>query len=311
MLAASIMWGAMSPISKYVMSAGIVGSIVVTDVRIFGAALLFWLFSMFTGSEKVDRKDFPKLFAAAMFAIVLNQGVFITGVSMTSPVDASIFTTSLPIVTMILAAFFLKEPITPKKAFGVLLGMSGALLLVFGNRLLPGASAAASSSGGSSIAGDLLCLLAECSYAIYLVLFKGLITKYSPVTLMKWMFTFSAAVMFPFTIKRFAAVSWESVPFEQFAGLGFILFCGTFLCYQLVPIGQKTLRPTLVAMYNYVQPVVAALVAVIWGMDSFNLIKLAAVALVFAGVLLVNGSKSRADVEKELAGKTASGAVRG
>ena len=151
MLAASTMWGAMAPVSKYVMSAGLIGSIVVTDVRIFGAAVLFWVFSLFTGGEKVDRKDYLKMFFAGLFAIVLNQGVYITGVSMTSPVDASIITTSLPIVTMIFAAIWLKEPITVMKAGGVLLGLGGALLLVFGNRLMPGAARMRSISSYSKI----------------------------------------------------------------------------------------------------------------------------------------------------------------
>lgn len=299
MLAASVMWGAMAPVSKFVMSAGLVGSIAVTDVRIFGAAVLFWLFSPFTKQEKVDRKDYLKIFFAALFAIILNQGVYITGVSMTSPVDASIITTSLPIVTMILAAFFLGEPITSRKAAGVFLGMAGAILLVFGNRLMPGSGTAVQPAASSNVWGDLLCLLAQCSYATYLVLFKDLIARYSPVTFMKWMFTFASAVMFPFTIVKFLSQPWAAVPPEQYAGLGFILVCGTFLCYLLVPVGQKTLRPTIVAMYNYVQPVVATFIAVIWGMDEFNIIKLFAVILVFTGVLLVNRSKSRAELDRE------------
>ena len=300
MLAASVMWGAMAPVSKYVMSAGLVGSIVVTDVRIFGAAVLFWIFSLFAGSEKVRKKDYLKLFFAGLFAIVCNQGVYITGVSMTSPVDASIITTSLPIVTMIFAALWLKEPVTLMKAGGVALGLGGALLLVFGNRLVPGAAQAAHSAAASSnVFGDLLCLLAQCSYAVYLVLFKDLISRYSPVTLMKWMFTFASAVMLPLSVGKFISAPWGEVPLDQFAGLGFILFCGTFLCYLLVPVGQKNLRPTLVAMYNYVQPIVATTVAIFWGMDSFNILKVIAVVLVFSGVLLVNRSKSRADVLKE------------
>ena len=63
-------------------------------------------------------------------------------------------------------------------------------------------------------------------------------------------------------------------------------------------VGQKALRPTVAGMYNYVQPVVACLVAVAWGMDSFNLAKLAAVALIFGGVYLVTASRSRADMEQ-------------
>ena len=116
---------------------------------------------------------------------------------------------------------------------------------------------------------------------------------------MKWMFTFASAVMLPLSVGKFISAPWGEVPLDQLAGLGFILFCGTFLCYLLVPVGQKNLRPTLVAMYNYVQPIVATTIAVIWGMDSFNILKVIAVVLVFSGVLLVNRSKSRADVLKE------------
>lgn len=293
MLGANMMWGMMAPVSKAVMSAGLVSSLIVVDVRILGAAVLFWILSLFTKNEKMDRKDYIKLFFAGMFSSLLNQGVFITGISMTSPVDASIITTSLPIVTMLFAAIYLKEPITSKKAGGVMLGACGALLLVFGNYLIPGTSAALHSGQSSSLKGDLLCLLAQCSYAVYLVLFQGLIRKYSPVTLMKWMFTFASVILLPISVREIASTDWASLPFEQYAGLGYILFFGTFLCYLIIPLGQRSLRPTLVAMYNYVQPIVASAAAIIWGMDSFNILKVLAVVLIFSGVFLVNRSKAR------------------
>ena len=140
MLAASVMWGLMAPVSKAAMNSDAVSAMLVADVRAFGAAILFWILSLFTKQEKVDKRDYVKFFFAGMFAILLNQCVYVTGVSMTSPVDASIITTTLPIVTMIFAAIFIKEPITGRKAGGVLLGACGALLLVFGNRLMPGAA---------------------------------------------------------------------------------------------------------------------------------------------------------------------------
>lgn len=295
MLAASVMWGLMAPVSKHVMSGGLVVPLVVTDVRIYGAAVLFWIASIFTKKEKIERKDYLRLFFAGMFAIIFNQGVFITGVSMTSPVDASVITTSLPIVAMLISAVYLKEPITGKKAGGVALGAAGALLLVFGNRLLPGLSHTVTETAGrsSDLTGDLLCFAAQCSYAVYLVIFKDLICKYSPVTLMKWMFTFASMVMIPFTIDDFVSTSWNSVPLDQYLSLAFVMLGGTFFCYLLVPIGQKALRPTLVAMYNYVQPVVSTFAAILWGMDSFNILKLLSVILIFSGVFLVNKSKAR------------------
>ena len=294
MLAASIMWGMMAPVSKAAMNSDTVSSLLVADVRIFGAAILFWIFSLFTKGEKIARKsDYIRFFFAGLFAILLNQGVYVTGVSMTSPVDASIITTTLPIVTMIFAAIFIKEPVTGKKAGGVLLGACGALLLVFGNCLIPGASSTASAGQSSNLFGDLLCFFAQCSYAIYLVIFRDLIKRYSPVTIMKWMFTFSSVILLPVSARSLALTGWDSISFTEYAELAYVLIFGTFLCYLIVPVGQRYLRPTLVAMYNYVQPVVATAVAIIWGMDTFNIMKVVAVVLIFSGVFLVNSSKAR------------------
>lgn len=294
MLAASVMWGLMAPVSKAAMNSDAVSAMLVADVRAFGAAILFWILSLFTKKEKVDKRDYVKFFFAGMFAILLNQCVYVTGVSMTSPVDASIITTTLPIVTMIFAAIFIKEPITGRKAGGVLLGACGALLLVFGNRLMPGAAESVGQTAHlSNLFGDLLCFLAQCSYAVYLVIFRDLIKKYSPITLMKWMFTFASIVMIPVSARSLALTGWSSISFMEYAELAYVLVFGTFLCYLVVPVGQRYLRPTLVSMYNYVQPIVATIVAIIWGMDSFNILKVLAVVLIFSGVFLVNKSKAR------------------
>ena len=224
MLGASVMWGLMAPISKAAMNSDAVSAMLVADVRIFGAAILFWIFSLFTKGEKITHKsDYIRFFFAGLFAIILNQCVYVTGVSMTSPVDASIITTTLPIVTMIFAAIFIKEPITGRKAGGVLLGACGALLLVFGNRLLPGAAPAAAAGHSSSLTGDLLCFLAQCSYAVYLVIFRDLIKRYSAVTLMKWMFTFASVIMIPVSARSLALTGWSSISLTEYAELAYCI----------------------------------------------------------------------------------------
>lgn len=285
LLGSNVMWGVMAPISKFVLAGGIVTSMALVDIRIFGGTILFWIASLFIKSEKVDRKDYIKLFGAGFFSTAFNQICFIKGVSLTSPVDASICTSTLPIWTMILAALFLKEPVTGKKASGVLLGLSGALLLVF----FGGGHKAA---GNSNIWGDLLCLLSQVSYSVYLVFFQDVIKKYSPVTLMKWKYTFGALILLPVMLSSFFTVQWDTLPSNQWSALAYILLFGTFLSYLIVPIGQKHLRPTVVAMYNYLQPVTAAAVAILWGLDSFNIVKLIAVVLIFSGVMLVNRSRA-------------------
>lgn len=285
LLGSNLLWGIMAPVSKFVLAGGVVSSIALTDIRILGGTLLFWLTSLFLKKEKVDKGDYIRLFGAGLFSTALNQIAFIKGVSLTSPVNASICTSTLPIWTMIMAALFLKEPLTGKKAGGVFLGLSGALLLIFfsENKV---------STGSSSIAGDLLCLLSQISYGVYLVFFQDVIRKYSPVTLMKWKYTFGALVLMPFTFSGLFGVEWNTMPSQQWAGLAYVLFCGTFLSYMIVPIGQKHLRPTLVAMYNYIQPIAATVIAIALGQDSFNLIKILAVILIFSGVMMVNRSRA-------------------
>ena len=110
---------------------------------------------------------------------------------------------------------------------------------------------------------------------------------------MKWMFTFASVIMIPVSARSLALTGWGSISFTEYAELAYVLVFGTFLCYLIVPVGQKFLRPTLVAMYNYVQPVVATIAAIVWGMDSFNILKVVAVVLIFSGVFLVNRSKAR------------------
>ena len=157
MFGANAMWGLMSPVSKLIMSSGAVAPIVMTDLRVGGAMILFWIASFFQKPEHVNHKDLVSLFFASLFAIVFNQGCFIFGVSLTSPDDASIITTSMPLWAMVLAAYILKEPITGKKVLGIACGAGGALLLILGSRSGSGGSGAAS----TAIWGDLLVLLAQ------------------------------------------------------------------------------------------------------------------------------------------------------
>lgn len=108
MLGANIMWGLMSPVAKLVMSAGIVTPLIMTDFRIFGAALLFWVASLFCKSEHVPPRDLLLLAGAAMLGVLCNQGCFIFGVGFTSPGEASLITTTMPMWVMVLAWLILK-----------------------------------------------------------------------------------------------------------------------------------------------------------------------------------------------------------
>ena len=294
MLGACITFGLLAPVSKSMFGTGLVSAYALTMMRMGGGAVVFWIASLFTRREHVPPRDLLLFFFASLLGIVLNQGTYVLGVSKTSPIDASVVTTTTPIFVMIIAALYLREPITGKKILGVVVGAAGALLL-----LLSGAHLVSGRTGSGSVSGDLLCLFAQLSFATYFVVFKKLISRYSPVTLMKWMFLYATACCLPFGYSDLKAVGWAELGWTNYAQIAYVVLGATFLAYLLMPIGQKNLRPTVASSYNYVQPLVATLVAVSLGMDTFGWLKGVAVLLVFAGVYIVTISKSRAQLEAE------------
>lgn len=287
MIGANMMWGLMSPVAKLVMAAGVVTPLLMTDFRIFGAAVLFWITSLFTKKEHVAPRDLMLMAGAGMLGILCNQGCFIYGVRLTSPGEASIITTTMPMWVMVLAAIILKEPITMKKVGGIALGATGALILVM-NGTGNGAM-----KGDNPMLGDILVLTAQFSYALYLTFYKNFIRKYSLVTLMKWMFTFAAIVALPISVPALASADWGAIEPLHWLGVAYVVGGATFIAYVCIMVGQKNLRPTIVGMYNYVQPIVASCVGVVLGLDRFTPIKILAVVLIFSGVFLVTVSKAR------------------
>ncbi len=292
MFLACAFWGLMAPVGKDAMTHGLDGLTMVT-FRVVGGALLFWLTSLVVPKEHVPKKDVLMFAGAAVFGLVLNQCCYTIGLSITSPINASIVTTSMPIFAMILAALILKEPITSKKALGVLMGCSGALILIL-------TSAAHASDKVGDIRGDLLCLGAQFSFALYLSLFQPLIRRYTVFTINKWMFLWAAIMIVPFTFGHVEEVVSHAIPMKTWLEAGYVVFFGTYISYILTMIGQKTLRPTVVSVYNYVQPLVSVSVSVMTGIGVLKWSQALAVILVFSGVMLVTKSKSKKDMEKSV-----------
>ena len=288
--AAAIIWGLMSPVSKLVMQPGEVSSASLATFRLLGAAILFWLASAFVPGETIARKDRLTLFYASLFGIIFNQMAF-TG--FTSPADAAIITTITPVLTMILAAFVLREMITGKKIIGVCASAIGAILLVSGS-----GGRAAALPGDNNLLGDILCLASQCSVAVYFVFFKNLIGRYSPVTLMKWMFTYAAIACLPFTFRDVVSIRYSALPLQTWLGIAYVVAFATFVSYICLSFAQQRLKPTAVSMYNYCQPVIASSVAVLWGMDHFGWMKTLSVLLVFTGVLLVTRTGKKTAVQE-------------
>lgn len=241
----------------------------------------------------MSAKDLVTLFFGGLFGLVGTQLSFANALIYSSPVTITIIAAMTPVVVMLLAALVLKEPITLKKAAGVIAGCCGALLIILqstNNTMQPG-----------NLIGVMFCIINVISFAIYLVITRPISQRYSPVTLMKWMFLFSALLSLPFGYndllhtKAFTAAA----EFNVLLRLSYIVLIATGVAYLLIPMALKRIRPTTVSMYNNIQPMVASVIAIIIGQDTFTWDKPVAALLVFFGVYLVTQSKSKEDLQKE------------
>ena len=254
--------------------------------RSLGAAILFCLVSI-GKREKVESKDLIKIFGASMLGLFLTQMSFLVAIKMTTPMDTAVVASLTPIFTMFVAAIFIKEPITVKKVAGVVLSFCGVLYLIYNSVF------ASNGVASSSLLGIFLIVLNALFFSLYLGIFRPVIVKYSVVTFMKWMFTFSALIALPLDSIELFSLSYSDFSWKIILLVSGVVFFATFVAYLLVSYAQKQLRPTLVSMYSYVQPIVASCLSIYLGMDVLTWKKVVAALLVFVGVAIVNRSKSR------------------
>ena len=251
LLSAEIFWGLLAPIGKDAMLHG-VDNITLVSFRVTGAALLFWIASLFI-KERMPWRHVLFMAGAALLGVVFNQCLYTFGLSYTSPVNASI------------------------------------LIL----------SSAHSGGKTGNIWGDLMCMGAQLSFALYLTIYNPLIRRYNVVTVNKWMFTWSCVFILPFSGSHVALLPVDAIAAKTWAEVFYVVVFGTFLSYLLAVVGQRILRPTVVSVYNYVQPVVSVIVSVLTGLSIFTVPQGIAVIFIFSGVWLVIKSKSKRDMETQ------------
>jgi drug/metabolite transporter (DMT)-like permease len=251
--------------------------------RVIGALSLFWIIHSFN-YEKVEKKDLLLLAACGFFGVFANQLMFLYGLDNTTPINAGIIMTSNPILVLIASAIILKNKITLTKVGGIALGIGGALLLLLFKKDF--------SFGSETIKGDISIFFNAMSYGIYLVIAVPLMRKYSPITVIKWVFTFGFIFVFPFGVGPFTEIEWGSFSLKIWLEVGFVVIATTFFAYLLNIYGLKKLNPATVSTYIYLQPLLAAGFAIWAGKDSLDWIKIVAAILIFVGVYLVSKTKS-------------------
>ncbi len=277
---------------------------VLFSIRAIGASALFWLLSLFLPKEKMAPKDILMTALASVLGLFLPQYSFLVATTMTTSIDLSVLGTLPPIFTMIFAAIFLKEPITAKKAGGVFLSLAGVLMLIFNS------VSAHNGVEQTRPLGIALMLLNGVSFGAYLGIFRPLISRYSVVTFMKWMFLFSLLISLPFSAKGFVTTDFAAITPSVVREIAFLVIFATFVSYFLIPVAQKRIRPTVISLYTYLQPMIATVFSIIIGMDSLTWQKVVAIVLVFAGVAFVNRSKAAPQDAEALVSENSRGQVR-
>lgn len=278
-----LLYGFNYTFAKTVMNQGYIKPFGFVLLRVAGATLLFWLMSCFIPQQKIEKKDFFRLFLAAVFGVFVNMLLFLKGLEFTTPIHASTIMTITPIVILILSVFFLKEKITKLKIFGVIIGCAGALVLtLYGQSSRP---------ADNVPLGNLMIFLNAVSYSIYVIIIKKLTEKYNPLSFIKWLFLFGLILVLPFGFKELQSVQWQSfTPYITFSVV-FVVIGATFGTYLLNPLAISKLKASTVGIFIYLQPVIAGLFALTTGADVIDTIKIAAMLLIFLGVYFVSKKK--------------------
>ena len=252
-------------------------------LRSFGATLLFWIWSLFSAPhEKIDRADVWKIVLASFLGLFITQLSFLFAITQTTAIDASIMSTLSPIMTLVISAIVIKERITWGGIAGIALSLVGVFILIFN------CVSIRSGADSTSVWGILGMIINTVCFASYVGIFKPVIQKYSVVTFMKWMFLFSSVMALPFCFSAFGQSNLAAVPADVMWQTVYVVVAATFVAYFLIPIGQKRLKPVIVCMYTYVQPVIAMVIALLMQIDHLTPLKLIASLFVFGGVALVN-----------------------
>jgi len=285
LLGANIIYGVNHIVAKGVMPNKI-GPSAFVFLRILGAALLFWIIKAFI-KEKVEKKDFPLLILCGLLGVASNQMFFFHGLSLTSPIDASIIITAVPVMVLIFSTFLLKEKITLNKFLGIILGGIGAVILIwYGNR----------SVGTSSVLGNIFVLINACSYALYMVLVKPLMKKYNPITIISWAFLFGFLFMFPIGIQGILVTDFSAFTLNTYLTVAFVVLGTTFLAYLFNIYALSKVAPSVSGSYIYLQPVVSFIMVGIYAFalgyqeyaQDINLLKIVSCLMVVAGVYLIS-----------------------
>ncbi len=278
----NLIYGLNYVIAKGVMP-GYMAPRAVIFLRVSTVMVLFWIVNLAKGREKISKKDYLKILVLSVFGVAINQIMFFEGLNLTTPINSSIIMTATPILVLCFSAIILKSKITLIKLTGIISGCVGAILLILKNGEI--------SFNSATFTGNLFTFINASSFGLYLVLVKSITSKYSPITIMTWLFTFGFIIIQPFCLEPFLHTNFAMIPYDIWLSLFYIVIGATFFAYLLYNYALVNLSATATSSYIYLQPIIATIVALFLGKDFPGIVEYVSVFLIFAGVYLVSARK--------------------
>ncbi len=250
-------------------------------LRVSGALILFSIVSIFLKKEKIDKEDYWRFALCGVFGVSINQLLFFGGLNITTPINAAIIMIMTPILVMLLGSFMLKEKLHYFKVIGLTFGATGAGLIILG-------SSSGISFNSNTALGDLMILINATSYALYMILVKPLMKKYSTFFVITRVFLVGFIIVIPFGWREATEIQWHTFTPQIVGATLFVIIGTTFFAYLLNTYGLSKVSPSIVSFYIYLQPFLAAIFAIYFGTDTLKPLKIFAALLIFLGIYLVN-----------------------
>jgi drug/metabolite transporter (DMT)-like permease len=265
---------------KYLINNHFIQPFGLNFIRMFFTTLLLWMFYFLNPVKITVRKiHYKRFIICALLGIVINQLLFIKGLSMTFSIHASLLMLTTPIFITIIAAFILKEHLHKFKILGLLLGISGALVLIMARKN--------TGNGSNVIWGDIFVIINAICYSCYFILVKPLMKRYSAMSVIRVLFTIGTFIALPICWNEFTAIPWSHYTVLSTSILLLIVVGGTFFAYTFNLYGIKHLGASVSGSYIYTQPFFATVIAMIFMNETLDIYKIIGGIFIFSGVYFV------------------------
>ncbi len=271
-------WAVNYPLYHLVMSKG-VSAAAMLELSLFVAALFSFVPLLWSRGERVRRSDIKYLVAAAVLSGLLRKGLVVFGLSLTSPIEASIIASLLPVMALVISVIMGIDRFTLLRVLGIALGMGGALAVIL--------SGGSSSGSSATLLGNTLMFLYTIAAGFYMVWLQPIFKRYKAITLMRWIYLLSSLMFLPVSISPIIANPFAHLEPHILWMAFFVVVVPTFLPNLLLNYALGRVTPTVSGMYSYSQPVIAIGVSVWLGLGKLHWSTLIFAMIIIAGVALV------------------------